>query len=165
MSKTIPTLDFGEAITQAAKRILQFHGRARRSEYWWAMLVVVLSGIILTPFAALVLDLATIPLTFRRLHDTGRSGWWWGIGAILKYGFLIFFFGECIIMIAGAMTDITFDGYGAAAAYAFLAKYTIWALLILAYNVMMLVFMCMDSEPYENEYGESPKYVDDEEEL
>lgn len=24
---------------------------------------------------------------------------------------------------------------------------------------MLLVFLCMDSEPDENEYGESPKYV------
>jgi uncharacterized membrane protein YhaH (DUF805 family) len=38
---------------------------------------------------SLLLVIPTIAVTFRRLHDTGRSGWWWllsllcGIGAII----------------------------------------------------------------------------------
>lgn len=33
--KETPSLSFSEAISNAAGKILQFHGRARRSEYWW----------------------------------------------------------------------------------------------------------------------------------
>lgn len=164
MNKTIPTLGFFDAITQAANNIVKFNGRARRSEYWWVKLMVILFGIFLTPVSGFILDLVTIPLTFRRLHDTGRSGWWWGAGALLKVGFIVFLIAE-IIMVGIDVANSMFVGCGLPFVWTFLAKYTIWALLILAYNVMMLVFMCMDSEPYENEYGESPKYVDDDEEL
>ena len=74
----IPSLGFSEAVNKAASDIFKFEGRSRRSEYWWSMVIVSLVGIVLTPLFGFVLNLLTIPLTFRRLHDTGRSGWWWG---------------------------------------------------------------------------------------
>ena len=40
-----------------------------------------------------------------------------------------------------------------------LLKYLIFSVLILIYKIVLLVFYCTDSEPYENIYGESPKYV------
>lgn len=45
----------------------------------------------------------------------------------------------------------------------FASKYLIWLLflLIVIHKIMMLVFMCIDSDDYENEYGESPKYIDE----
>lgn len=36
-------------------------------------------------------------------------------------------------------------------------------LIIGFYKIIMLVFMCLDSNDYENEYGESPKYISSEE--
>ena len=44
--------------------------------------------------------------------------------------------------------------------YSFITKYIIWILMIAIYKVVMLIFMCLDSDQYENDYGESPKYVD-----
>ena len=35
-----PMLNFGEAINRAANNLLNINGRARRSEFWWTMLVV-----------------------------------------------------------------------------------------------------------------------------
>ena len=40
-----------------------------------------------------------------------------------------------------------------------LLKYLIFSVLILICKIVLLVFYCTDSEPYENIYGESPKYV------
>ncbi len=44
---------------------------------------------------ALLLFIPSIAVTIRRLHDTGRSGWWWflsllcGIGAIILFVFCL----------------------------------------------------------------------------
>lgn len=79
--KKMPELGFGEALKQATQKITQFNGRARRSEFWWCILAVCIANIILSfipiigSICQLLLSLALIPLTFRRLHDTGRSGW------------------------------------------------------------------------------------------
>ena len=67
-----PTLNFGEAIERAANNLLNINGRSRRSEFWWTMLVVAISFMI--PCISSIVILLTIPLTIRRLHDTGRSG-------------------------------------------------------------------------------------------
>ena len=67
-----PMLNFGEAIERAANNLLNINGRARRSEFWWTMLVVAISFMI--PCISSIVILLTIPLTIRRLHDTGRSG-------------------------------------------------------------------------------------------
>ena len=66
-----------------------FSGRARRKEYWLFYLVIVIIGIILQvcdaildtdPLLIGIWNLATFLPIFaagaRRLHDTGRSGWW-----------------------------------------------------------------------------------------
>lgn len=80
----------------------QFHGRASRSEYWWFILftwlVSVGTGVIdvalsfQIPVVGTLVSLALLipgfALVARRLHDTGRSGWWFlivftGIGAFV----------------------------------------------------------------------------------
>ena len=69
-----------------------FAGRASRSEYWWATLANMPIGILLpaieyalwgVPVLTFVYTLAAlIPcfgLTVRRLHDIGRSGFWYWV--------------------------------------------------------------------------------------
>lgn len=73
----------------AWQRALDFSGRSSRPECWWFMLfhlLVTLTCILLDVRLAEIgwLDLSygvasTLPLIsliIRRLHDTGRSGWW-----------------------------------------------------------------------------------------
>ena len=149
-----PSLSFSEAINKATNKILQLEGRSRRSEYWWTMMIVYLVNIILTPFAGFVLSILTIPLTFRRLHDTGRSGWWWGGYAIL-HGIVIILFIYDMIMTYLNANNI----YGYGIVWAFLLKYSLFSLLIVIYKIVLIVFCCIDSEPYKNNYGESPKHI------
>jgi len=61
----------------------QFTGRASRSEYWWFYLFTVLATAAADTFggtvgnlASLVFFLPGLALAARRLHDVGRSGWW-----------------------------------------------------------------------------------------
>ena len=64
----------------------QFTGRASRSEYWWFYLFTVLAtaaadtlGGSVGNLASLAFFLPGLALVARRLHDTGRSGWWFFI--------------------------------------------------------------------------------------
>lgn len=151
------SLSFSQAVNAAANKVFQFSGRSRRSEYWWTMLCVYIVTFLVAPIG-LLLNLATIPLTFRRLHDTGRSGWWWGIGAILRvvfWGFLIYDLTMYFV------NEDNFNGNEDQMFLALLAKYSIFLLIILIYKIVLLIFLCLDSEQCENDYGPSPKYVEE----
>ncbi|WP_392558925.1 DUF805 domain-containing protein [Orbus mooreae] len=106
-----------------------FNGRARRQEYWMFTLfnvifiiaILILAGILssisetlgsIMGFVYFIYVLAVfipnLAVTVRRLHDTGKSGWW----------ILI-----CLIPFGG---------------------------------IVLLVFMCMESMPMDNQYGLNP---------
>lgn len=90
-----------------------FEGRARRKEYWMFYLfsilaivgIVVVFGVLslvadvfasvgtLAYFAfALALFIPSLAVAVRRLHDTGRSGWWYLIAFVPLGGFVIIYF-------------------------------------------------------------------------
>lgn len=85
----------------ALKRYADFTGRARRKEYWMFVLfylifyiaAVVVDLVLGTYFLALIFALAmiipSIAIAARRLHDTGRSGWWQLIALVPFVGFII----------------------------------------------------------------------------
>ena len=148
-------LDMGEALKAAGNKIFQFTGRSRRSEYWWTFLAVFLANFVLTPFGAFVLSLLTIPLTFRRLHDTGRSGWWWGGLALLKVVLFVVFVYD-VIRLGLYSIGSGIDGVGVL--FSLLWKYILLVLLVFVYKIVLIVMLCIDSDPEPNRYGVSPKY-------
>jgi uncharacterized membrane protein YhaH (DUF805 family) len=100
-----------------------FQGRARRTEYWMFVLfsaiatfiIGLIDGLvgltpILTYLYALAVLLPSLAVIARRLHDTGRTGWWILIGLIPLVG-----------------------------------------------SIILIVFLCQDSQPAENNYGKNPK--------
>ena len=97
-----------EATKQYFIRYADFKGRSRRSEYWWASLSIAIIGAIV---GAILGDLAyiwslavlvpSIAIAVRRLHDIGKSGWWYLISLIPLVG--------AIIMIVWCCTDSTED--------------------------------------------------------
>jgi len=68
----------------ALKKYADFSGRARRKEYWMFVLIYMVINIILailgldiiSMIVGLALLIPSISIGARRLHDTGRSGWW-----------------------------------------------------------------------------------------
>jgi len=83
------------------KKYVVFEGRARRKEYWYfALISVIISFIlglidraiginILAPIYGLAVLLPSLGVSVRRLHDTGRSGWWIFINLIPLIGLII----------------------------------------------------------------------------
>lgn len=126
-------MSFGEAIKTCFTKYACFRGRARRSEYWfWVLLNGIVTTAVFAVFAiangsiegieqniaystiTLVYALATLlpswGVAVRRMHDIGKSGW-----AILM------------------------------------------PLIPLVGGIILLVWECRDSEAGENKYGPNPK--------
>lgn len=118
-------MKFGDAIKSFFAKYATFSGRARRSEYWFAVLFVALvsaAASIIWPGStdedgwrnngplenlwSLATLVPMLAVGVRRLHDTGRSG-----------------------------------------------KYLFWLLLPLAGAIMVIVRLVEDSAPGENQYG------------
>ena len=77
-------MSFGEAISSCFGKYATFGGRAPRSEYWYWVLFGIIVGMgtvfvhpILNQVMSLALLLPGIAVTVRRLHDVGKSGWWY----------------------------------------------------------------------------------------
>lgn len=131
----------GVTTLTALKKFGVFAGRAGRREFWsWfipAAAVYVLSfllGLALEtqalPIIVLLLTiLPTVSVTIRRLHDTGRCGWW-----------TFAYCGQICWFIRDRYDELSFP----------LMIFGIGALLVL------LFFMALDSSPGDNDYGPEP---------
>ena len=103
-------MSFGQAVRTVFSKYATFSGRARRSEYWWWYLFVTLvfvaaaildaatglnygdtsyGGGWISSFAGLALLLPNLAVGVRRLHDTGRTGWWLLIGLVPFVGVIV----------------------------------------------------------------------------
>lgn len=86
------------------KNYVGFSGRARRTEYWmFALFHIIVAFVLYLPFIAtqepalaslyfiyvLATLLPALAVTVRRLHDTGRSGWWYLISLVPLVGGII----------------------------------------------------------------------------
>ncbi len=113
------------------KKYAVFEGRARRAEYWWFVLFNVIISVVLntifgarggvpeeplaqaTPLAiipaiyALGILLPSLAVAVRRLHDTGRTGWWIFIGLIPLVGWIV------LIVFYVQDSDASDNAYGA----------------------------------------------------
>lgn len=100
-------LNFGEAVQRAVTvNYCNFQGRASRSEYWWFFLFCFIVGAVISTLFfwsetmetivsgifSLALLLPSLGLAVRRLHDTGRSGWWIFINLIPFLGTLVYLY-------------------------------------------------------------------------
>lgn len=91
-----------EALKLFFSRYADFKGRSRRSEYWWATLGISIIGAVISEVLedvswiwSLAILVPTLSLSVRRLHDIGRSGWWYLIHLVPLAGPIIFFIWSC----------------------------------------------------------------------
>ncbi len=91
------------------KNYVVFNGRARRTEYWMfflfnAIITIILSILqsiadidnVLTGIYGLLTILPSLAVGARRLHDSGKSGWWLLIGLIPFIGTIILIIFFCM---------------------------------------------------------------------
>jgi uncharacterized membrane protein YhaH (DUF805 family) len=108
-------MSFAEAVKSFWSRYTMFKGRSRRSEYWFIQLFLIITNLaaaaidlalmggdvdrfianggggILGLIWILVTILPALAVLVRRLHDTGRSGWWALIGLVPLVGGVVLF--------------------------------------------------------------------------
>lgn len=147
-------MSFKDAIKSFFVKFLTFSGRASRSEFWYAMLfcglvsaglggleelACALNGWSRTaeaPLLATLFDLAviipSIAVGVRRLHDGGRSGWWYLL-IIAPFGLLLI----------GALSHM---------ALLFLIALIAAPVPI----VILIIWWCKGGEPYDNPWGPDP---------
>lgn len=90
------------------KNYVGFQGRARRKEYWMfalfnAIIILFLTSIELmlslpgmfSGLYNLALFLPSLAVGVRRLHDTGRSGWWFLISLVPFIGIIVLIVFTC----------------------------------------------------------------------
>lgn len=85
-------MGFGESIKHVFSNMTNFSGRASRSEFWWFYLFITIIGVIagfltqngdsrnagvnVVMFVIyVILVLASLSVSVRRLHDSNKSGW------------------------------------------------------------------------------------------
>lgn len=103
-------MSFMTAVQTVLSKYATFSGRARRSEYWWFVLfnaIVTMLALVADAalgftdaggagpvliVAVLALFLPGLAVTARRLHDTGRSGWWMLLSFVPFGGLVLLFF-------------------------------------------------------------------------
>jgi uncharacterized membrane protein YhaH (DUF805 family) len=94
-------MSFSEAVKDGFDHYTNFQGRASKPAFWWWILFGIIVSVavsiidniigtaVLSYLVSLGLLLPGLSVAIRRLHDTGRSGWWILIGLIPLIGFIV----------------------------------------------------------------------------
>lgn len=160
-----------QAFLAAYRRAFDFHGRSRRSAYWWFVLFLVLGGLVFGTldeyvtvpgfedwsvffilFSAVVV-LPDLSLGMRRLHDTGRKGWLYVVYVTLSYG--------SIFLPEPSPPSIDFEnnpspGFLSYLGYEMLLTLILSAVIFLL-MLVMIYLLTRDSQFGQNRYGPNPK--------
>ena len=162
-------MDFITAIKTCFSKYADFTGRARRSEFWFWYLFTVLVSMFSSwiPFASLVtlaLVIPTLAASVRRLHDTGRSGWWLLLSiipSIICFIILIALLGSAIFTIITAGDyDPNLLANNLVANIGLCVTYILSLIVTFVCQIILIVWWSKDSTPGANEYGENPKGIE-----
>jgi len=167
---------FGQAVAACFRKYVTFSGRASRPEYWWFVLFVILCSIVSSILDGVVFGFGTddepssgvfhkivslgtfLPLLaagWRRMHDTGRSGWY----LLLPLLATVVIFAALMLGVAG-FADSAGSGeeavQRAAESGLGLGVLVIGGLIQLVLTVLVLWWLTRPTAPAENAYGPAP---------
>lgn len=172
-----PMMDPVTAVKTCFKKFFDFKGRARRSEFWWFLLFIVVVSSVLTFLAGFVPAIGYLGAIFslaviipelsaltRRLHDTNHSGWWVLLLCLFivgYYGTLAYLLGPQIETLTNVtdsweMAETMVDSIQSSPTAATIMVCS--ALGSLFFFIINLIFSIIDSKWGVNKYGPSPKY-------
>lgn len=168
-------LEILEALGHACKNIFNFHGRARRSEFWWTEFAVYIINFILY--------FISLPLTFGNMAVMENADPMAALGSMM--GFISFWVVVGIIefiLLLGVtvrrLHDCGHTGWWLIAPAAFIVIFSLllWALstgegamwpivllfisiiVYMGFAIWIFIMTVLDSQPFENKYGPSQKY-------
>ncbi len=169
MTKLIekPQPSFPEAVRKGCNRLFDFHGRTRRSDFWWFMLAFMVCNLILTniweaflpPLAAVICNLAVLSLalaiTVRRLQDRGASKWWVFANYISTAVYTLYNYGT------GIGEELMSVNASPEASMSMLTDpiLIISLIVFMVTDLVTFVYCVLDGKPEPNKYGTSPKYI------
>lgn len=152
--------DFENAIIACFKKYAVFSGRSTRLEYWSFTFFQILANIILSLVPVLgnvlssILVLAcyipSLAVSFRRLHDTGRSGLWHFAPFLGVVGFIPF-----IVLLAASGFDVEDESFYMEHIPALLFMLAGF-LAIMVLGIVVFVFLVSPSAVGTNKYGPNP---------
>ncbi|MEN9287238.1 MAG: hypothetical protein RIR54_684 [Actinomycetota bacterium] len=161
-------MSFVAAIQSGFRNYAKFRGRATRAEYWWFFLFTVLAQSVASSIdenfgnvVGLAVFLPGLAVHVRRMHDTGRSGWW--VGAF--YGSIAAVVAAVVVLIIDAAIDfddfsdgrvMNEDFFGENVSGGSVAFLGISILITLVLLVINIVFLCQRSNESENRFGPPP---------
>lgn len=161
-----PQVGFVEAVKMGLGRLTDFKSRSRRSEFWWFMLAFIIVQYVINFILAFILPVLPaqivslllwfIPfaVTVRRLHDTGRGGWWVVLSWVASAAYSIYF------ITSGLMDELQSVNADPKTALKMFTDPVMGGLnaFYMATALILLIFCVLDGKPEPNQYGESPKY-------
>jgi uncharacterized membrane protein YhaH (DUF805 family) len=170
-------MGFGTAVKTCFSKYVTFSGRARRPEYWWFFLFIVLGSVVAniadgvifgfataagpaTQVVSPVFSLATfLPLLaagWRRMHDSGRPGWYLlmplGVSVVMMLGLLLGVFGFAELEMAGADEEALRSAAGGFG----LAGIAIAGAVQLVLTLLIIWWLTRPTQPGPNAYGDEP---------
>lgn len=165
--ENIVYMSFKSALVAWMKGLFCFKGRARRAEYWYPYLVFFIFVQFMSTMAAASMIKAFayiamysglmgivlfLPVTVRRLHDIDMNGFWCILGYLPLICFLVFLFDRQFFfhLIGGDFFQMV-------------TRLKIIAVILGICNIAFMLLLMKDGTRGSNQYGDSPKYIDEEE--
>lgn len=170
-------MGFSSATKTCFSNYVTFRGRARRPEYWWFFLFVILGAVVtsivdgaifgygnpaepatqvLNPIFALATVLPLLAAGWRRMHDTGRPGWYLLIPLIVSLvtmlGLMLGVFGFSKLELAGANEEVL----RAAAGGLGMAGFAIMGIVQFVLSLLVIWWLTRPTQAGANQYGEEP---------
>ena len=168
-------MGFAESVKTCLSRFATFSGRASRPEYWWFVLFVALGAMILSildsvvfgaspdstkvfaPLWQLVLFIPLLAAGWRRLHDTGRPGWWLLIPMLVTLAFILALFAGIFAFAGAERAGVDPEALRGPAALLGVTGMTIAGVVQLVLAVLMLWWLTRPGDEMDNAYGRPPR--------
>ena len=170
-------MGFVEAIKTCLSKYFVFSGRAVRSEYWWFALFVVLVSVVLavvdaslfgmdpetgestqvlTPIFQLAVVIPMLAAGWRRLHDTGRPGWYLLLPAALSIATMFILFSSSAVF--SALEQGVDDPEALRLPVAFFGVTGLMVVGVLQFilTVLMIWWLTRPSQEGSNQFGPPP---------
>jgi len=167
-------MGFMQSVKTCLSKYVVFSGRARRSEYWWFVLFVILVSVglavldtvffetnpetgqgsnLLSSVFQLAILLPMLAAGWRRLHDTGRPGWYLLLPAAFSIA-TVFMLMSGVAVFSALETGVEDpEALRGPAALLGLTGLMIMYVIQLVLTVLMIWWLTRPSQEGTNEYG------------